>query len=847
MDEREDTFAVTESERLAALADLAILDTGPEREFDAITRAAAAIFGVRSAAVSLIDRDRQWLKSRHCVDFSETPRDIAFCDEVVTQRGVIVVGDTFQDEQFCNNPLVIGDPKIRFYAGAPLFLRSGHCIGSLCILDGCPKSDFGETEKRLLQGLASVVEELIEARKERSQAHIAAEVVASAPDAVLAANRAAEIVYWNEAAERMFGWKAEEALGRNVNLIIPDSLRGGHQDRFEGAAGGGPTRLIGKFVELEAKHKGGSIFPVELSLASWGDTTQGGFAAVIRDITERKALQAERDGNKKFLDAVVSNLPSMLFVKDASTHRYVLLNRKAEEITGRSAQSMIGRCDRELFPSLGATFEKNDRKAIASGRPEEAETEFERDDGSKVNIRTTRILIDGPDRPDQYLLGLSENVTEMRQTEAARWKLARYDTLTGLLNRTSFLEQVDELIDSGTRFAILNVDLDRFKSVNDQFGHVTGDEVLKLLGSRLSSISDDDTHVARIGGDEFVCLITGERLRERALTISREIIDDIRTPIEIGGITAYVGASVGVVVHPDDGENLETLRQHADLAMYRAKLERNDEPCFFDDEMDATERDRRKLETSLRAAVKEKSVFLAFQPIIEVPSGKVTSFEALARWVDPGQGPVAPDVFISLAEHCGLIDELGEHILRMACEVAKGWPEHVRVAVNLSPRQFFSGRLVEIVLGVLSETGLPPSRLQLEITENLVIENADEAFHQLSALKLRGIQISIDDFGIGYSSLSYFQNFDFDKVKIDKSFIAEIETSRAAKAIVTAVVGLAQQLSMKVVAEGVETASQANLLRQLGVNHLQGYLYAAPLTSDEVGAYLSERTTSLSA
>jgi diguanylate cyclase (GGDEF)-like protein/PAS domain S-box-containing protein len=754
----------------------------------------------------------------------------------------LIVPDALEDETFRDNPLVVDGPRIRFYAGAPIYLQSGHCVGSLCVLDERPHLDFDDGKLRILEELASVVSEMIEARSARSQSAIAARVVESTPDAVLATNSSAEIVYWNEAAERMFGWAADEARSQNVQLIIPQKFHDGHQDRFEAAAKGGPTRLVGKFVELEARHKDGSVFPVELSLAPWGNKSHGGFAAVVRDISERKALQADRDNSKKFLDAVVTNLPSMLFVKDTQTYRYLLVNKKAEQIIGRSARSMIGRDDDELFPARGHEFRRNDAKVVASGMPERMESEFERDDGRRVNIRTTRVLLDGPDRPNQYLLGLSEDVTEIRQSEAERWKLARYDTLTGLLNRASFLEITDKLIHENIRFAILNIDLDRFKSVNDQFGHVIGDEVLKLIGDRLSGLADDDTYVARIGGDEFVCLLTGQALRARGREISARLIEGISAPISVRGVTAHIGASIGGVVFPDDGDNVETLRQHSDLAMYRAKHEGKGQPRFFDAHMDAAERDRRKLETNLREAVKANLIEVAYQPIVQVSTGEITSFEALARWNEPDRGPVAPDVFIPLAEDCGLIEAMGEHVLRRACTDALRWPSHIKVAVNLSPRQFLSGRLVDTVLAVLKETGLHPYRLHLEVTESFVIDKAEEAFSQLEQLKQHGIQMSVDDFGIGYSSLSYFQAFRFNNVKIDKSFIGEIESSQAAKAIVTAVVGLAQQLSMAVVAEGVETPLQKRALAELGCSHLQGYLFSPPISPVQVDALLSHQS-----
>ena len=820
----------SEDARLAALADLAILDTESEREFDALTSLAANIFGTESAAVSLIDKDRQWFKSRHKIDFRETPRDVAFCDHVVADRSAMVVLDTLDDARFASNPLVIDKPNLRFYAGAPIYARNGQCLGSLCILDGKPRSRFGNDQVRLLEELAGLVNDTINARAARLRGDIGAKVLHSTPDAVLATNRSAEIVYWNEAAEKLFGWSAQEALGTNVKLIIPESFHGGHQEKFEAAAAGGPTRLVGKFIELSGKSKDGAVFPVELSLAPWGEAANGGFAAIVRDISDRKKLQRDRDNSRKFLDAIVANLPSMLFVKDTETLRYLLVNKKGAQMMGRRTREILGKDDLELFPA-GANYRRNDLSVIEGGAPATKESVFVRDDETEISIRTTRVLLDGPDRPNQYLLGLSEDMSEVRRAEAERWHLARYDTLTGLFNRTSFLDHMAELIASDTRFSMLSVDLDRFKSVNDQFGHVIGDDVLKEVGARLNAIADKDTCVARIGGDEFAFVLVGSKLKERAKRISKKIVAAISKPINVGRVTAYLGASVGVVIYPDDGTSLETLRQNGDLAMYRAKAQGDGIPCFFDAEMDALERDRRRLETALRRAVDGNEVSVAYQPIVEVSTGEVSSFEALARWTHPRRGPISPDLFISLAEDCGLIDELGAQILETACSDALNWPERVRVAVNLSPRQFYSGNLVQTVFDTLDRTGLPPGRLQLEVTENLVIKNPDEAFSQLSQLKEHGVQICVDDFGVGYSSLGYFKTFQFDKVKIDKSFIGEIDSSKAAKAIVSAVVGLATELSISVVAEGVETSHQRSLLTELGCSHLQGYLFSAAVPS----------------
>jgi predicted signal transduction protein with EAL and GGDEF domain len=292
---------------------------------------------------------------------------------------------------------------------------------------------------------------------------------------------------------------------------------------------------------------------------------------------------------------------------------------------------------------------------------------------------------------------------------------------------------------------------------------------------------------------------------------------------------AHLGASVGVVLAPEDGSTTEQLRENVDLALYRAKHDGRAGVCFFNADMDAAARDRRKVARDLRHAVAAGDITLAYQPLISTQTGQITSAEALARWTHAARGPIRPDVFIPIAEECGLIDILGEQLLRRACRDALGWPDHIRVAVNLSPLQFLSGQLPETVRAALESSALPPNRLQLEVTESLVIRDVERTFEQLEQLRALGIQILMDDFGVGYSSLSYFQRFPFDKVKIDKSFVDAIATSRAAKAIVQAVVGLGRQLDMGVVAEGVETEEQMEMLIALGCTHLQGYLFGRPV------------------
>jgi diguanylate cyclase (GGDEF)-like protein len=423
---------------------------------------------------------------------------------------------------------------------------------------------------------------------------------------------------------------------------------------------------------------------------------------------------------------------------------------------------------------------------------------------------------------------------ERLRTEAKIRRLAFNDSLTGLSNRGSYVDRLRHLTDEGTPLALLSIDLDRFKAVNDQFGHLIGDEVLDQVAARLRSLVQADDFVARVGGDEFAIILIGETAANRASGVAQQVTERLGEPFPTGRVIAHCGATVGIVLAPADATTTSELRQGADLALYRAKERGRGSICFFDPQMDEASRDRSTLEGDLRTAVAKGDIKLVYQPILSAQTGQITSFEALARWSHPVKGPIPPDVFIPLAEECGLIGTLGEALLRLACSDAMWWPSSLRVAVNLSPLQFQAGNLSATVQRVLQDTGFTANRLQLEVTEGLVIRDVDRTFTELERLRALGIQILMDDFGVGYSSLSYFQRFPFDKVKIDKSFVDQITTSRAARAIVHAVVGLGVELDMGIVAEGVETEEQMHALVAAGCTHLQGYLFSKPLTTAEI-------------
>nr|WP_243846754.1 EAL domain-containing protein [Sphingomonas japonica] len=814
--------------RLQALDSYRILDTPAEASFDEITRLASLLLSAPSSAISLVDADRQWFKARVGIPMTQTPRSHALCSQAVAAASFLEVSDASLDQRFASSPLVNREGGIRFYAGAPLIVPSGHWLGTLCVFDTVAREPLRAEQRLALQDLANLAVDRMESRKARLQSEIAASVVAATSDAILAVGWDGLISFWNPASERMFGYDAARALGSTLDLILPEQLTNTHYRGLRLARAGGETSLVGTTMELSARRATGEEFPIELSLARWhgdGERDGGGFAAIVRDISARRALESDRANARLFLDSIVAHLPAMLFVKDSVTGRYLLFNKAGESIVGLPEAAVIGRTDEELFPDVGAEYRERDRSVLRSTGVETYESEFTRTDGCAITLRTKRIVVTAPD-DRKYILGLSDDVTELRRSERHVLHLAHHDSLTGLLNRASLVERMDQLTRSGEEFVVLTIDLDRFKAVNDQFGHPIGDRLLVEAGIRLLRFASDRDIVARVGGDEFVIVAVGAC--ERATTLADLVIAALSEPYSIGRFVAYAGASIGVVVAPRDGQTVETLRQAADLALYRAKASRRGGVCFFSSELDDEASERRMLEGDLREAIEGGEIEVAYQPVVSSVTGQVTSFEALARWTHPQRGPISPARFIGIAEESGMIGLLGTGLLLRACRAAAAWPSDIKVAVNLSPLQFESSGLVKTVKAALALSGLPPQRLQLEVTEGLLIRNVDHTFAILTELRNLGVQILLDDFGVGFSSLSYFERFPFDKVKIDQSFVAKIATSPAARAIIQAVVGLGRTLNMGVVAEGVETPEQMQALVELGCTHLQGFLFSEP-------------------
>jgi diguanylate cyclase (GGDEF)-like protein len=415
--------------------------------------------------------------------------------------------------------------------------------------------------------------------------------------------------------------------------------------------------------------------------------------------------------------------------------------------------------------------------------------------------------------------------------------MARHDTLTGLANRTLFTERVEQALGQtgrGDGFAVFCLDLDHFKAINETWGHPLGDALLRAVAERLSSCIREVDTVARLGGDEFAILQVGLKGPDDATILARRIVETIKLPFEIEGHRVTIGVSIGISMAPGDGTSFGKLLKNADVALYKAKSDGRDTWRFFEMEMDARLQARRALEADLREALAQNAFELYYQPLFDFKRNRIGSFEALLRWNHPKRGMVSPAEFIPLAEEIGLITQLGEWALRTACNQANLWSDGVRVAVNVSPAQFKSGKLAAAVVDALAKSGLVPNRLELEITESVILANSETTLATLNQIRGLGVKIAMDDFGTGYSSLSYLRSFPFDKVKIDQSFIRDLDSKADSSVIVGAIIGLCKSLGMRVTAEGVETQAQLDFLQWQGCNEAQGYYFSKPVPSAHV-------------
>jgi diguanylate cyclase (GGDEF)-like protein/PAS domain S-box-containing protein len=778
---------------------------------------------------------------------------IARSRELTYTPGTGLIGWTFKEQQPTWSADTNADPRVahqRFGAASGMhgafFLPvtfQGKALGVMAF----NSSEVREPDARLLQAVRVIGNTLGQflSRQEGEDElrRFRAAMNASADMIWLIDPVRMSIIDLNDTACRELGYSREELLARTPQDIIGmprDKLEAIYRDLIAGGQGDS--------YEGWYQRKNGVRFPVEgfrRAIQSFGHYM---IIVVVRDVTERRAAEEELRRFRLAMD----NSADMIVLIDRATMRFIDVNRTACRQLGYSREELLTLGPQDVLPISRDELEQ-DYDALISRPAGEVDivasgmkSEYTCKDGSKLPFESTRHVLRSGD--STIIAAISRDIRARLAIEEKVAYLAQFDALTGLPNRNLFQDRLVHAMALARRndwpMAVLFIDLDRFKLVNDTQGHSAGDKLLKEAAGRLRSCVRSSDTVGRLGGDEFAAILTELSIPSDAGVVAQKIIDVLRQPFDLDGKETYVSASIGITLYPTDSDSAEALVMNADAAMYRAKEQGRNNYQFFTRDMNQRALQRVQLEAALRRALDRREFRLVFQPKAHLATGKICGFEALLRWQHPEKGTISPAEFIPVLEETGLIVPVGEWVLRSACAQIKAWEKAglkvPPVSVNLSPRQFEQKNLRDSVHRVLRETKVDPGLIEFEITESLLMHDPEGAARTLASLKQSGVKLSMDDFGTGYSSLGYLKRFPIDTLKIDRSFIRDISTDADDATLTRAIILLAQNLRLKVVAEGVETEDQLSFLKANGCDEMQGYLFANPTDAEECGRMLRE-------
>jgi len=680
-------------------------------------------------------------------------------------------------------------------------------------------AEIGEVVRKRAAAEAAIAE----ARKSHERLREAFDIL---PQGIVFLDAEGRYILWNQ--------KYAEIYNRSSDLFEPGARL---EDTIRiGVERGDYPEAIGREQEWIAERLKKLYQPGERHEQTLGDgrvilieerlTGDGGVIGLRVDITELKQREASFrllfDSNPVPMIVCAQADERIVGVNDAAVEHYGYSRAEFEKLTIRSIQAF------EAEPPWAGDRSSDELTART--------WKHVRADGALIDLAIYSRHLVYNDQP-AVLLALMD-ITERKRAEARLAFMAQHDHLTGLPNRNLLRQHMDEILlharRSADKVAVLVLGLDNFKAVNDTLGHGIGDKLLRGVAKRLRSTLREEDTLARLNSDEFAIVQSGLARPEDAVLLARRLLEAIADPYLFDGHSVIIGASIGIAMAPGDGDESEKLLKSADMALSRAKNDSRGTFSFFEAGMDARAQSRRKIELDLRDAIQNEVLQPHYQPLICLSSGRITGFEALVRWPDPERGMISPAEFIPVAEETGLINGLGGLMLRRACMDAALWPDDVRVAVNLSPLQFRTGNLLSIVMDALKQAGLPAKRLELEITETLLLEKSSQVLATLHALRALGVRISMDDFGTGYSSLSYLRSFPFDKIKIDQSFVRDLGSNRDAQAIVRSIISLGKGLGVTITAEGVETEAELSCLRAEGCHEGQGFLFSRARPNAEI-------------
>lgn len=705
--------------------------------------------------------------------------------------------------------------------------------------------DF-DAQGRAVSALGTVtdisVSKLAEAALRESQQSQQA-VIDTALDAVIQMDEQGRIRGWNKQATQIFGWEREEAIGRLLHeTIIPPAYREAHWRGLQRVLAGGETHILNSRIEVEGLHRDGSILSIELAITRGKISCRLEFSAFIRDVTRRKREEEQL----RLAAKVFSSTTEAILITDAG-NRIVAVNEAFTSMTGYALDEVKGRNPSVLSSGQhDAAFYREMWKSINECGVWQGEIIDKNKSGKFFYKHMAINVVKNEQGEISHYVSISSDISERKEYDKNVHFLAYYDVLTGLPNRTLLRDRLGQMIASAHRdsmqFALLFLDLDRFKYINDSMGHSVGDRLLQSVAQRLQACVREGDTVSRIGGDEFIVLLREVDEAGVAL-VADKLLKTLATPFDLGGQVISTYASVGIALYPRHATEIDVLMKHADAAMYNAKESGRNNYKFFTPEMNFRANQVFSMEKDLRVALEQDQFSLVYQPQVDLASGKICGAEALIRWKHPEKGFVSPAEFIPVAEETGQIVAIGEWVLRTACWRIAAWQKQglpeFPVAVNLSIRQLRQPNLAALIESVLRETGLPPACLELEITEGIMMGDTNTAMDFLTRMHQLGVQMSIDDFGTGFSSLNYLKNLPVHKLKIDQSFVRDIETDQSDAAIVRSIISLGHRLDLKVIAEGVETLEQLDFLRIRGCDEVQGYFFSRPLAADDFIRFVS--------
>jgi diguanylate cyclase (GGDEF)-like protein/PAS domain S-box-containing protein len=701
-----------------------------------------------------------------------------------------------------------------------------------------------------LRGFSEISRDLSESKESEARYR---GLLEAAPDAMVVVNPSGEIVLLNVQAEKRFGYSRDELIGQQVKSIIPKGFAERLIADGTRSAAEALGQQIGTGIELTGRRKDGSEFPIEIMLSPLESADGILVTAAIRDITVRRAAEEHLAQMEAKYRGLLEAAPDAMVVVNPSGE-IVLLNVQAEKRFGYSRDELIGQQVRNIIPKgfaerLIADSLRSTEDALGQQIGTGIELTGQCKDGSEFPIEIMLSPLEGPE--GTLVTAAIRDITARKKAEALIIHSSEHDFLTGLPNRMLLNDRVNQAIllalRHRRRVAVLFLDLDGFKHINDSLGHATGDRLLQSVGKRLVDCVRGSDTVSRQGGDEFVVLLSEEEDSEDASITARRMQRAVAEAHFIDQHDLHITCSVGVSLCPDDGLDAETLIKNADTAMYQAKENGRQTYQFFEPAMNVRAVERQSIEEGLRRALERQEFVVHYQPKINLNTGKITGAEALLRWTHPIRGPVPPAQFIPVAEDCGLILPIGTWVLRQACQQAQAWVAAGlpmgTMAVNISAMQLREEKFIDSVFAIFNETGLDPRLLEVELTESVLMKHAESTAFILGTLRARGVQVAVDDFGTGYSSLSYLRKFPIDALKIDQSFVSQITTVPDETIIVKAVISMGRSLKLRVIAEGVETQEQLSFLQAQQCDEAQGYYFSRPVLPEEFAKLLKTGIT----